>query len=232
MTEQIKNLLAYQEADLAVDAAEKAVKGSAERKKATVMKQRYELAVEERKKLIARKEKIEKEIGVLAGDVEKLTGLAAIDRAQDAPEDTEAIKKLVMDIDKLLNSLRKIESKLKDVNIAVETDEKKINEYAAVANKAREEFNINKGAYEKLLEGAKPEIEKCKAAREQLKGAVEASLLHKYLMLKKNKIVPTAPIQNSRCGGCHMEMPSFTVSNATKNGYCECENCGRIVYVE
>ena len=70
MTEQIKNLLAYQEADLAVDAAEKVVKGSAERKKATVMKQRYELAVEERKKLIARKEKIEKEIGALAGDVE------------------------------------------------------------------------------------------------------------------------------------------------------------------
>lgn len=33
MTEQIKNLLAYQQADLAVDSAEKAVKGSAERKK-------------------------------------------------------------------------------------------------------------------------------------------------------------------------------------------------------
>ena len=72
----------------------------------------------------------------------------------------------------------------------------------------------------------------CKAEREKLKGAVEPTLLHKYMALKKNKIVPTAPIQDSRCGGCHMEMPSFTVSNAVKNGYCECENCGRIVYIE
>ena len=144
----------------------------------------------------------------------------------------EAIKKLLTDIDKLLNSLRKLESQLKDINIAVETDEKKINEYAAVANKAREEFNINKEAYEKLLDAAKPEIDACKAEREKLKETVEPALLHKYMALKKNKIVPTAPIQNSRCGGCHMEMPSFTVSNASKNGYCECENCGRIVYIE
>lgn len=232
MTEQIKNLLAYQQADLAVDSAEKAVKGSAERKKATVMKQRYELAVEERKKLLGRKEKIEKELTAITSDVEKLTGLAAIDRAQDVPEDNEAIQKLLTDIDKLLNSLRKLENQLKDIHVAVETDEKKINEYAAVANKAREEFNINKEAYEKLLDAAKPEIDACKAEREKLKGAVEPTLLHKYMALKKNKIVPTAPIQDSRCGGCHMEMPSFTVSNAVKNGYCECENCGRIVYIE
>ena len=134
MTEQIKNLLAYQQADLAVDSAEKAVKGSAERKKATVMKQRYELAVEERKKLLGRKEKIEKELTAITSDVEKLTGLAAIDRAQDVPEDSEAIQKLLTDIDKLLNSLRKLENQLKDIHVAVETDEKKINEYAAVAN--------------------------------------------------------------------------------------------------
>ena len=232
MTEQIKNLLAYQQADLAVDAAEKTVKTSDERKKATIMKQRYELAVEERKKLLAKKDKMEKEIELMASEVEKLNGLAQINRAQDAPEDTEAIKKLIADIDKLLNSLRKAEGKLKEINIAVETDEKKINEYAAVANKARDEFNVNKEAYEKLLEKAKPEIDRCKAEREQLKAAVEPALLHKYMSLKKNKIVPTAPIHDSRCGGCHMEMPSFTVSNAAKNGYCECENCGRIVYIE
>jgi predicted nucleic acid-binding Zn-ribbon protein len=111
-------------------------------------------------------------------------------------------------------------------------NEKRINEYAAIANKAKEEFNVNKAEYDKVLQQAKPEIDRLKGVRDALQAKVDSTLLNKYLNMRKNKIVPTAPLQNSRCGGCHMEMPAFTVSSATKNGFCECENCGRIVYIE
>lgn len=230
MTEQIKKLLEYQEADLKVDAAEKKVKGSKERKTANAMKQRYELAVEERKKLISLRDEAENEVNQIAKEVEKLTSIADADRAKDAPDDVDAISKLVGEIDKLISSLKKYEDKLVKVNSALDENEKKINEYAVIANKAKEEFNINKAGYEKLVAENKPEIEALRAERDKIQ--VDPALLNKYMTLKKNKIVPTAPLQNKRCGGCHMELPAFTVSNATKNGYCECENCARIVYVE
>lgn len=232
MINEISKLLEYQQADLKVEAEEKKVKSSNERKTANLMKQRYELAVEERKKLIARRDEAEKEIAAAQAEVEKLTSLADIDRVQNAPEDTDALKKLLADVDKLTSSLTKLENKLNKVNADVEANEKKINEYASVANKSREEFNTNKAEYEKILAAVKPEIDRLKAERDKLEKGVNPTFLAKYKALKKNKIVPTAPLNDRRCGGCHMEMPSFTVSNALKNGYCECENCGRIVYVE
>ncbi len=232
MTEQIAKLLEFQKADLAVDAAEKQLRSSKERKTATLMKQRYELAVEERKKLIARRDDAEKEVSTISAEVEKLASLAEADRTKDAPDDIDALKKLVADIDKLTSALKKAEDKLNKIDSEVSGNEKKITEYAAAANKAKDEFNSNKAEYEKMLENAKPEIDKLKKERDALATGVDKAMLAKYERLKKNKIVPTAPLADSRCGGCHMEMPSFTVSNAAKNGYCECENCGRIVYIE
>ena len=230
MTEQIKKLLEYQEADFKVDAAEKKVKASKERKTANAMKQRYELAVEERKKLIAARDEAENEVNQISNEVEKLTSIAATDRAKDAPDDVDAISKLVAEIDKLISSLKKYEDKLVKLNLALDENEKKINDYAIIANKAKEEFNINKAGYEKLVAENKPEIEALRAERDKIQ--VDPVLLNKYMTLKKNKVVPTAPLTNKRCGGCHMELPAFNVSNAAKNGYCECENCARIVYVE
>ncbi len=232
MTDAIKKLLEYQEADLKVDDAEKKVKGSKERKTANAMKQRYELAVEERKKLISARDQAEKEVETMAGEVDKLLSLAETDRAKDAPENQEAIGKLVNEIDKLMSALKKCEEKLNNINSLIDENEKKINEYAVIANKAKEEFNVNKAGYEKLVAENKPEIDALKAERDKIEASVDKVLLEKYQKLKKNKIVPTAPLTDKRCGGCHMELPAFTVSNATKNGYCECENCARIVYVE
>lgn len=232
MIEQIKKLLEYQEADFAVDAAERQIKASKERKTANAMKQRFEIAVEERKKLISARDNAEKEMENISNEIDKLTSIAQTDRIKDIPEDSEAINKLIAEIDKLMASLKKCDDKINKLDDSVAENEKKINEYAAIANKAKEEFNVNKAGYEKLLKEAKPEIDELKAKRDKISADVDKALLEKYLRLKKNKIVPTAPLQNSRCGGCHMEMPSFTVSNAVKNGYCECENCGRITYIE
>lgn len=232
MTEQVKRLLEYQEADFAVEKAEKKVKSSKERKAANLNKQRYEVAVEERKKLVSARDAAEKEMKNIAVEVDKLVALANADRAANIPDDRSAISKLISEIDKLMSSLKKLEDKIKKFDVAIIENEKRINEFAAIATKAKEDFNINKIEYDKLLQQAKPEIDRLKAVRDGLQKDVDAALLNKYTNLRKNKIVPTAPLQNSRCGGCHMEMPSFTVSNAIKNGYCECENCGRIIYVE
>ena len=107
MTDQIKKLLAYQAADAAVDEAEKKVKTSKARKTANLMKQRYELAVEERKKLIASRDEAETLVASMAAEIDKLASLADVDRAKDAPEDVDALKKLLAEIDKISQNLKK-----------------------------------------------------------------------------------------------------------------------------
>ena len=151
MIEQIKKLLEYQEADFAVDAAERQIKASKERKTANAMKQRFEIAVEERKKLISARDNAEKEMENISNEIDKLTSIAQTDRIKDIPEDSEAINKLIAEIDKLMASLKKCDDKINKLDDSVAENEKKINEYAAIANKAKEEFNINKAGYEKLL---------------------------------------------------------------------------------
>lgn len=232
MTEKIKVLLEFEAADKKVDALEKQVISSDERKTANAMKARYEKAIERRKELVAARDDAEKEMQNISAEIDKLASLAEIDRTKDAPENVEAIKKLVADIEKLLSLLKKLQEKIKSLTAQVEAGEKEINKYTTAANKAKDEFNLSKEAYAKILETAKPELDTLKAERDKKAKAVDPALLAKYSTLKKNKISPTASLKNKRCSGCNMEMPAFTVSAATKEGHCECENCGRILYIE
>ena len=231
MVECIIKLLEFQKADIELDEAEKKLKSSTERKTANQMKQRYELAVEERKKLISLRDETEKNLALIESETEKLSSLAMIDRTKDISDDMAAVNKLCGDVEKLLSQLKKLEDRLNAINDELRVNEKKISDYAAIANKAREEFNTNKTAYEQLLKQAKPELSELKAKRDALKGNVDEQLIKRYEIIKARKLIPTAPIKGKRCGGCNMEMPAFTLSKASKNGYCECENCGRIVYI-
>lgn len=232
MIEKIEKLLIYAEADKKVDAVEKKVKSSDERKNATVNKARYEKAVEKRKELIAARDKAEQEMNSFSTELDKLTSLASVDRTANVPEDAESIKKLLADIEKILGSLAKLQDKINKITKQVEDWEKDIKNYAVVATKAKDEFNQNKEAYENILKEVKPEIDKLKAERESKAVDVDNELLEKYLNLRKNKLFPLAVLKDKRCSGCGMEMPGITVSKVTKDGYCECENCGRILYAE
>ncbi len=232
MTEKIKNLLEFEAADKNVDALEKKVISSEERKTANAMKARYEKAIEKRKELVSARDDAEAEMQNISKEIDKLTSLADIDRTKDAPQNVDAIKKLVADIEKLLASLKKLQEKIKALTAQVEAGEKEINQYTSAANKAKDEFNSSKEAYAKILEQIKPELDALKTERDAKAKNVDVMLLSKYNTLKKNKVSPTAQLKNKRCSGCNMEMPAFTVSAATKEGYCECENCGRILYIE
>ena len=181
MTDKIKKLIEYQEADIKLDAAEKKIKSCKERKTANLMKQRFELAVEERKKLISSRDEAEKELEAIIKEVDKLVALADVDRTANTPEEVAALKKLIGEIDKLVASLKKAEERVKALNASVSESEKKINEYGLIATKAKEEFNSNKAEYEKILNSAKPELDKLKEERDLIGKDVDRELLNKYL---------------------------------------------------
>jgi len=71
------------------------------------------------------------------------------------------------------------------------------------------------------------------AEREQLAAQVPESILPLYQRLMKTKAgMAVAPLDEGKCGGCHMKLIASTVvAVQTGKELTRCEDCGRILYV-
>jgi predicted nucleic acid-binding Zn-ribbon protein len=72
------------------------------------------------------------------------------------------------------------------------------------------------------------------AERDALATQVPESVLPLYQRLMKTKAgIALAPLDEGKCGGCHMKLIASTVVAAqTAKELTRCEDCGRILYVE
>ncbi len=72
------------------------------------------------------------------------------------------------------------------------------------------------------------------AEREALASQVPEAILPLYNRLMKSKAgLAVAPLQEGKCGGCHMKLIASTVvAVQTDKEIARCEDCGRILYVE
>jgi len=72
------------------------------------------------------------------------------------------------------------------------------------------------------------------AEREALASQVPEAILPLYQRLMKSKAgLAVAPLQDGKCGGCHMKLIASTVvAVQTDKEIARCEDCGRILYSE
>jgi len=77
-----------------------------------------------------------------------------------------------------------------------------------------------------------PEIEQIKKQMAGLEKQIDANLLSKYKHLRQDKIFPVfVPLNSNACGGCSMELPAALMNKLKENGYLECEQCRRYIYI-
>lgn len=101
------------------------------------------------------------------------------------------------------------------------------------AKKAKHNLEIYKANYLKEREKFEPEINKLKEELTAQRGKVDPKLLAKYNSKKEGKIFPVFVRENKGgCGGCRMAIPAGKLSTLKTNGMVECENCGRIIFVD
>lgn len=76
------------------------------------------------------------------------------------------------------------------------------------------------------------EIHETESERAGLAASVPESLMPLYLRLMKTKNgLAVAPMQDGKCGGCHMKLIASTVVAAqSAKEIARCEDCGRILY--
>ncbi len=69
--------------------------------------------------------------------------------------------------------------------------------------------------------------------KHDLEKQIDPSLLAKYKKIQTEAKFPyLVPLNNNACGGCSMELPAALLTKLKENGYLECEQCHRYIYLK
>lgn len=234
MTDKMKQLLEYQAVDLESEKVEKTVLNCEERRVAVQMKKKFEVIMENRKKLIAHLEKLKNDITVLeakCNELFKQTEIcqSAVKSEYDNIEELEAHMKQLR---RITEKTSELSEKIQQIIQRAQKADRMLVEQTASANAARDEYQACKSKYDEKLRQEMPAIEAAKARRAEAAAKVDPELLKKYNALRANKKIPTAKLEGSTCTGCNMMLPSAIVSRvAADKEIVECENCSRLLYI-
>ncbi|MBQ7579044.1 MAG: hypothetical protein IJT25_00735 [Clostridia bacterium] len=132
---------------------------------------------------------------------------------------------------KLAEVLSKIERELTNIQNKLVSINKDFEQLMKNAKTAKSNLIFYKQEYEKAKQQIEPQIETLLKELQAQKKKVKPDMMAKYQSKSEGKIFPIfVPFTNSRCGGCHMEVPVGKIKELETNHYIECENCGRYIY--
>lgn len=96
----------------------------------------------------------------------------------------------------------------------------------------KQKYKESKEKVDNLQKSLVPEVEQIKKQMAALEKQIDANLLSKYKHLRQDKIFPVfVPLNSNACGGCSMELPAALMNKLKENGYLECEQCRRYIYI-
>ena len=96
----------------------------------------------------------------------------------------------------------------------------------------KQKYKETKEKVDALQKDLVPQVEQIKKQMQELEKQIDANLLAKYKHLRQDKIFPVfVPLNNNACGGCSMALPSALMTKLKENGYLECEQCRRFIYI-
>lgn len=178
------------------------------------------------KRFTEKVENLERQLELEQSELDIISG----DEESTAEEMTE----LRTDIEKLT---REYQTAVREASGILQELEKAIEEYRSTGRS----YKTNKEEYDRLREVCEKEKEEAAKALaskttelEKLATEVDGELMKRYLRAKQhNGANPVVPVRDSKCSGCNMSLPTAALKRIrAEDGIVECENCGRILYVE
>jgi predicted nucleic acid-binding Zn-ribbon protein len=237
MDQQIQLLWEYQQIDLQMANVEKKLRSSATRKKVLQARDYIVDSQNLMKKMEADTgelrityDSVKQRYDSLAGDLE---GLIEYIRESDKDTSMQELERMRKDSAEIQANLNKQERELLSIIERIGKIEANVNKIAANVPKAKKDYTELKEVYDKeAAENAQekaPFMQKMQA----IEGKITPKLLQRYTNIKKTRVNPLAPVRNNRCSGCNMEVPSVALKQVVETGtLLECENCGRLLFIE
>ncbi|MDR3052085.1 MAG: C4-type zinc ribbon domain-containing protein [Oscillospiraceae bacterium] len=233
--DQLELLWQYQQVDIEVERYEREMRANPNRQK--LLKQRDFIL--DQQTVVKR---IEGEVTVMADRLEALQDevvrlrdavsetAAALDAAP--PQALSGVRENVSAFQKLLESITRYEAELHKMRKDAENRDKQQHEARVRAAKVKGEFDQLKAAYDTEYKDQQGALDKLKAQAQKAAEGITPAMLDHYNTIKRHSMPPMARLNEDRCGGCNMSLPSVVLHKIRSGSVTvECENCGRIILV-
>jgi len=234
-------LYEYQQADLKLEAYEQQLKDTPARRQliklqSYLQKQKALLKEIENKALVEQNELSEIDVQydrMMEFLSKKQHDVSEYEKLDINVLDYNVVKDLVRDYESVYENIVKQKRRALSLQKRAEETDAKLKEMLVRVGKAQKEFSELKKKHQEELNAGAEELNKLKKAVEAAAAKVDPALLSKYARIKQNTAVPVTHLKNGRCMGCNMELPSRDLAKIKKSDIIiECENCGRILYME
>lgn len=152
---------------------------------------------------------------------------------EDEETTAEEVTEFRHDIEKLNRESVALE---KELSQALSNLEKQISEYqktrqAAVRDK--KEYDQVKEICIKEREETQKQLNFFDAQMTELEKKIDPRQMTRYKRARQHHGTPLVPVKGGKCSGCNMALPTLALSRLSgQNQIAECENCGRLLYLE
>ncbi len=237
----LKALWKYQAAEMELETYERSLKNTETRKKLVHQQQVFQSNQQKLKQLEQESMLLQNKMNELSAQIdllqkqmtekrEEISEVAGYDLEDMALDD---VREMIKECENNKGGIEVDKRKLVDIMHRIEKSEVEIKETLVKMSNAKKQFDLLKEAHAKEIDAGKEDLEKLRANVEQASKGIEPALIARYKAIKQHRPNPMAKLVGDRCEGCKMQLPSGVLQNLkTEGNIVECENCGRILYVE
>lgn len=238
--DKLKALWDYQAAEIELEEYENVLRNTDTRKK-LVQHQKY---LQVRQQAI---KNIEMETAMNQNRIAEITAQIEVLSVKMEQKNQELSEMADYDLEDLfIEDVRESIKESESIKGALEQNKRKIVEIRKKLEKAGEdviqtlrnmsavkkEFDRLKELHNEEIEKGSGEVVRLKAQLELAAKKVDPDLMEKYKKIKQRRPNPVARLNNDRCSGCNMQLPSSVIGSLKVNGnIVECDSCGRIIYI-
>ena len=152
---------------------------------------------------------------------------------EDEETTAEEVTEFRHDIEKLNRESIALE---KELTAALSSLEKQISEYQKTrqaAVKDKKEYDQVKEICIKERDETQKQLNFFDAQMTELEKKIDPRLMTRYKRARQHHGMPLMPVKGGKCSGCNMALPTLALSRLSgANQIAECENCGRLLYLD
>lgn len=141
----------------------------------------------------------------------------------------EKIKELQQAKNNFYQMIDKLEKELTKINAQLTMVANEYNTVIKNAKQAKANLEEYRTKVLELKSKYEPKIEELKVQLAEQEKMVDKKILEKYRAKRESKFPVLVRVVNGTCGGCRMTISASTMQTFDKNGFIECEHCGRII---
>lgn len=239
--EDLKILLDYQQADMALTEYENKAKNTPTRKKLVQIQHFVKNAQDKLLEMDAATKikngtisELSAQYQALVEDMEDLNkDISYYSECSDEELDEQEIKDMAASAERISDAMEKVRKNLAALKEQIDQDGKTALQLLQKMRTAKGEYDTLKAEYNKEVEENTKDIANYREKVKEIEEKVDSAYVQEYQRIKGFRTNPVAVFKDSRCSGCNMQLPSSTTQKILNaKAPFVCENCGRILILE